>query len=70
MNIKDKKILLLSPHTDDIEISMGGSIIKFLENGNKLYYVAFSIAKESVPDDFPEDEIFTGIFKSLFEGRI
>jgi len=36
-------ILLLSPHADDIELGCGGSIIKFIEKGERLFWVVFSI---------------------------
>ena len=65
MEIKDKKILLLSPHTDDVEIAMGGSIVKFLENGNNVFYCAFSIARESVPVKFPRDILIEESHKTL-----
>jgi len=66
MEIKKKKILLISPHTDDVEIAMGGSIVKFLENGNDLYYCAFSIARESVPPEFPSNILIKESKKVLF----
>lgn len=50
-----KKILVLSPHTDDGELGCGGSIAKFIEEGKEVYYVAFSTAQESVPAGYPKD---------------
>ncbi len=50
-----KKILVLSPHTDDGELGCGGSIDKFIKEGNEVYYVAFSTADESVPTGYPKD---------------
>jgi len=49
------KILLLSPHTDDVELGAGGSVIKFLEEGNKILWVVFSTAEDSVPKVMPKD---------------
>jgi len=49
------KILVLSPHTDDGEIGCGGSISRFIEEGKEVYYVAFSTARTSVGDGFPND---------------
>jgi len=37
------KILLLSPHADDVELGCGGSIAKFKENGDDLFWVVFSV---------------------------
>ncbi len=50
-----KKILVLSPHTDDGELGCGGSIAKFIKEGKEVYYVAFSTAEESVPTGYPKD---------------
>lgn len=49
------KILVLSPHTDDGEFGCGGSINKWIEEGKKVYYVAFSSAEKSVPQGFPKN---------------
>jgi len=48
-------ILVLSPHTDDGEFHCGGSIVRFIEEGADVFYVAFSTAEKSVPPDFPSD---------------
>ncbi len=50
-----KKILVLSPHTDDGELGCGGSIAKFIKEGKEVHYVAFSTAEESVPAGYPKD---------------
>ncbi|MGM0408195.1 MAG: PIG-L deacetylase family protein [Bacteroidota bacterium] len=50
-----KNILILAPHTDDGEFGCGGSIAKFLEQGSNVYYIAFSTAKESVPEGLPQN---------------
>lgn len=55
LEIKGKKILILAPHTDDAEFGMGGSIAKFIEDGNTVYSAAFSACKHSVLSAFPED---------------
>lgn len=55
LELKGKKILILAPHTDDAEFGMGGSIAKFIEDGNTLYSAAFSACKHSVLSAFPED---------------
>ena len=49
------KILILAPHTDDGELGCGGTIAKFLEEGNEVFYVAFSTCEISVPKDLPKD---------------
>jgi len=50
-----KTILVLAPHTDDGELGCGGSIVRFLEEGKEVYYVAFSTAEDSVPEGFPRN---------------
>ena len=47
--------LALSPHTDDVEFGMGGTIAKWTEEGKKIYHVVFSIAEKSVPEGFPKN---------------
>ncbi len=61
MNFKDKKVVILAPHTDDGELGCGASISKMLEEGAVVYYVAFSTADESVPAHFPKDQLATEV---------
>jgi len=51
------KILLLSPHTDDVEIGCGGTVIKFLELGDNILWVGFSTAENSLQADLPRDTL-------------
>jgi LmbE family N-acetylglucosaminyl deacetylase len=45
-----KKLLLIAPHVDDIEISAGGTIVKWQrEKKYEMYYAVFSYAHESNP---------------------
>ncbi len=53
----NKTILILAPHTDDGELGCGGTIAKAIEEGAKVYYVAFSTADESVPKHFPSNQL-------------
>lgn len=55
------RILVLAPHTDDGELGCGGSISKFVREGNEVYYVAFSIAEKSVAKDLPKDILATEV---------
>lgn len=50
-----KNVLVLAPHTDDGELGAGGTIFKLASSGSIVTYVAFSTAKESVPEGFPSD---------------
>jgi LmbE family N-acetylglucosaminyl deacetylase len=61
MNLKGKRILVLAPHTDDGEFGLGGSIAKFQEDGNEVFYVAFSACRQSVIEGFPPDILITEV---------
>ncbi len=50
---EQKRILVLAPHTDDGEFGCGGTISRFVEEGDDVYYAAFSTAEKSVPPEFP-----------------
>ncbi len=52
---KKEKILVLAPHTDDGELGCGATISKFIKQRKDVFYVAFSIAEESVPKEFPKN---------------
>ena len=61
-------ILILSPHTDDAELGAGGTISKFLSEGQKIKWVVFSTAEESLPKELPSDTLsreFKNVYKSL-----
>lgn len=45
---KDRRILILSPHTDDAEIACGGSIAKWKKEGHEIRVMVFSSAKQSL----------------------
>lgn len=51
------RILLLSPHTDDVELGSGGSVAKFIEQGNEILWIAFSVAEDSLPKGLPKDTL-------------
>lgn len=55
--MSNDKILILAPHTDDGELGCGGSIAKKLEEGNDVYYVAFSICSHSLPPHLAPDTL-------------
>lgn len=46
------KVLVLCPHTDD-EYNCSGTMVRWMEEGHDLYYVAFSTARQSsqIPSD-------------------
>ena len=52
-------ILILSPHADDAELGCGGSVAKFIEDGDNLLWIVFSTAEDSLPDNLPKDTLKT-----------
>lgn len=61
-------VLLLSPHTDDVELGCGGTVIKFVEAGHSILWVVFSTAEESLPAGLPRDTLrkeFTAVMNDL-----
>jgi LmbE family N-acetylglucosaminyl deacetylase len=55
--LRNKKILVLAPHTDDGELGCGGLISKAVRQGASVFYAAFSTADESVPATFPPNQL-------------
>jgi N-acetylglucosamine malate deacetylase 1 len=56
-----KKVLVLAPHTDDGEFGCGGTIVKLIEMGAEVHYVAFSACEQSVLPQFPKDILVTEV---------
>jgi len=52
-----KKILVLSPHTDDAELGAGGAIQKYIEQKKEILWVVFSTAEESLPEEMPKNTL-------------
>jgi LmbE family N-acetylglucosaminyl deacetylase len=54
MSIKfsPNSVLALAPHPDDIELGLGGTINKLIENGSEVNAVIFSLADKSLPAGF------------------
>ncbi len=52
---KGMRVLVLSPHTDDAELGAGGTIIKLIEKECEIYWIVFSIAKKSIPQNLPKN---------------
>ncbi len=52
-----KRILVLSPHTDDGELGAGAFISQLVESGVEKKYIAFSSCKESLPVGFESDTL-------------
>jgi len=54
-----KKVLVLSPHTDDGELGAGGTIARFVEEGSDVYYAALSGCEISVPEGLGKNTLKT-----------
>jgi len=57
MECRNQSILVLAPHTDDGEFGCGGSIARFVREGNRVWYIAFSDAEKSMPEEYPKDQL-------------
>lgn len=56
-----KNILILAPHTDDMEFGCGATVARFIEEGHNVYCAAFSACEQSVLKDFPSNILVTEI---------
>jgi len=61
---KMKNVLVLAPHTDDGEFGCGGTIAKYVAEGVRVIYVAFSAAEQSVLPHLPRDILRTEVRKA------
>jgi LmbE family N-acetylglucosaminyl deacetylase len=61
VNFKNKKVLILAPHTDDGEFGCGATINKIIREGGDVYYAAFSACQQSVLPQFPSDILITEV---------
>jgi LmbE family N-acetylglucosaminyl deacetylase len=57
MVLPSKRVLVLAPHTDDGEFGCGGTMVRLVEEGSEVRYVAFSIATRSLPEGFAPDTL-------------
>lgn len=51
------KVLLLSPHTDDVEMGAGGTIAKLIEEGHEIKWAVFSTCEDAAPSGMPKDSM-------------
>ncbi len=60
MDIEVENVLILSPHTDDMELGAGATVRILVENGVNVKSVVFSDCKQSVDTSkYPEDVLRT-----------
>jgi N-acetylglucosamine malate deacetylase 1 len=51
------RVLILAPHTDDAELSCGGTIARLIENGVDVQLVVFSGCEASLPSGSDRDRL-------------
>lgn len=61
---KPNVVLVLAPHTDDGEFGCGGTIARFISEGVRVVYAAFSAAEQSVLPHLPRDILRTEVRKA------
>lgn len=47
--IRPKRVLAMSPHTDDAELGCGGTMARWLDEGAEMFTAVFSTAEKSLP---------------------
>lgn len=52
-----EKVLVLAPHTDDGELGCGATIAKYIQEGSRVYYAAFSTCRRSLPEGWAPDTL-------------
>ena len=55
LEIRNKKILVLAPHTDDMEFGCGATVAKLIEEGNDVHCIAFSACRHSQLVEYQND---------------
>ncbi|GER19498.1 PIG-L deacetylase family protein [Variovorax boronicumulans] len=60
-------ILILAPHTDDGEFGCGGTIARYVSEGARAVYVAFSAAEQSVLPHLPRNILRTEVRSATAE---
>lgn len=54
-------VLILAPHTDDGEFGCGATIARYVREGSRVIYAAFSAAEQSVLPHLPRDILRTEV---------
>ncbi len=58
------KIMVISPHTDDMEFGCAGTIHRLIQQGCEIYSVIFSICEDSVPEGLPKETLMTEMYNA------
>lgn len=67
LNIKNQRVLILAPHTDDAEFGCGATMAKLIEQDNEVFSVSFSACQQSVLKQFPPDILITEVKEASLE---
>ena len=65
MKIKFTKVLLVGPHADDVELGLGGTVSRIIEEGCEVKVIIFSTAVSSLLPGFTQQGIVDETYKSL-----
>lgn len=65
--IGPKRVLVLSPHTDDAELGCGGTMARWIDEGAEVFTAAFSTAEKSLPPGSPAGRLKDECDRSLDE---
>lgn len=60
-----RRVLFLSPHTDDSELGCGGTIARMIEEGIEVFVAAFSTVGESIPKGWPSDTLQKEFYEAM-----
>ncbi len=52
-----ERVLVIAPHPDDGELGCGATLVKFIEQGKEVFYIALSRCENAIPDGFPKDTL-------------
>lgn len=52
---KIRRVLAIGAHPDDVEMGAGGTVVRFVEEGKEIHYIAFSFVRNIIPKGFPRD---------------
>lgn len=61
----NRRVLVLSPHTDDAELGCGGTIARLLASGAEVSIAAFSLAEDSLPPGSASDRLHGEFLNSM-----
>lgn len=61
-----KRILVISPHVDDVELAAGASVARWVAEGNEVFYTALSDCRDTLAGTaFPEDALQQECYRAL-----